>query len=86
MLTQFSLAETVFMKKNMALGDRILRFAIAVVLLVLFLTTYFAAPWNYVVLGIAIIFGITAYTGSCPLYTLFGIDTRQFKEADGKGR
>jgi hypothetical protein len=70
------------MKKNMALGDRILRFILAVLLIVLFFTTDTGAPWKYVMITVASIFMLTAYLGSCPLYSLFGIDTRQFKEAD----
>lgn len=72
------------MKKNMALGDRILRFVVAIVLVVLFFTASVSAPWNYLMLGIGIIFILTSLIGSCPLYTLFGIDTRQFKEVDAK--
>lgn len=67
------------MKKNMAVGDRFLRLVAAVVLLVLYFTSNIAAPFHYLLLLFAGIFGVTAILGSCPLYTLFRIDTRQFK-------
>jgi hypothetical protein len=68
------------MKKNMAVLDRLIRLAIAIVLIILLFTLGFAAPWNYVVMAISILFIITAIAGSCPAYTLLHMDTRQFKE------
>jgi membrane protein YdbS with pleckstrin-like domain len=68
------------MKKNMAVLDRFLRLAIAIVLLVLLFTVGFASPWNYVFTVLAILFAFTAIAGICPIYTLLHIDTRQFKE------
>lgn len=69
------------MKKNMAVLDRLIRLAIAIVLIILLFTLGFAAPWNYVVMAISILFIITAIAGSCPAYTLLHLDTRQFKES-----
>lgn len=71
------------MKKNIAIGDRFLRFALAIVLLLVFFTSNLATPWNYIALVIGLVFIITAYLGWCPLYSIFHIDTRQFKESDG---
>ena len=68
-----------FMKKNMAVGDRFIRFVLAVVLVILFFTKDISSPLNYLLLAVAIVFGLTAVTGRCPLYSLFHIDTRQFK-------
>jgi hypothetical protein len=70
------------MKKNMAVLDRLLRLVIGVVLLILLFTPGFAAPWNYVLIALALLFIITAITGSCPMYSLLHVDTRQFKDSD----
>ncbi len=67
------------MKKNMAVADRIARFVIALVLIVLFLTKEYPLPVNGVLLAVSGVFLLTAWAGSCPLYTLLRIDTRQFK-------
>jgi len=67
------------MKKNMAVGDRFIRLVVAVVLLTLSFTRDIAAPYIYLMLLFAVVFGVTAIVGRCPLYTLFRIDTRQFK-------
>lgn len=72
------------MKKNEALLDRFLRLLAAIVLIVLFFKLDVASPWNYIMLAVAIVFIGTAVFGVCPIYTLFGIDTRQFKESDTK--
>ena len=64
------------MNENMAVGDRFIRFVLAV-MIVIFFTKEIAAPYNYLLLVIAAIFGVTAYTGRCPLYALLRIDTRQ---------
>jgi hypothetical protein len=72
------------MKKNEALLDRFLRLLAAIVLIVLFFKLDVASPWNYIMLAVAIVFIATAVFGVCPIYTLFGIDTRQFKESDTK--
>jgi len=68
------------MKKNMAVLDRLIRLAIAIVLIILLFTQGFTTPWNYVVIALSLLFFITAITGSCPAYSLLHIDTRQFKE------
>jgi len=68
------------MKKNMAVVDRLLRLIIALGMIISFFTVNLSSPWSYMVLGVGLIFSVTAYLGVCPLYSLFGIDTRQFKE------
>ena len=67
------------MKKNMAVGDRFIRLVLAVVLIVIFFTKDIASPYHYLLLVLAAVFGVTAFIGSCPLYSLFRVDTRQFK-------
>lgn len=63
----------------MAVVDRFIRFVLAVVLVILFFTRDISAPLHYLLLVFAVVFGVTAVTGRCPLYSLFHIDTRQFK-------
>lgn len=70
------------MKKNMALGERLLRLIAGVVLLILFFVKSMVSPWTYVVLILSLFLVSTALGGSCPAYQLFHIDTRQFKEQD----
>ena len=70
------------MKKNEALLDRFLRLLAAIVLIVLFFKLDVASPWNYIMLAVAVVFIGTAVFGVCPIYSLLGIDTRQFKESD----
>ena len=70
------------MKKNIALGERILRMLVGVILFVLVLVKEMAEPWNYVVLGLSVVFMLTALIGTCLVYRLFHIDTRQFKEGN----
>lgn len=62
------------MKANMGSVDRIIRLVVGLGLILLFFFT--AAPIKY--LGIlGVIFVITALIKWCPLYTLFGISTKQ---------
>jgi hypothetical protein len=70
------------MKKNIALGERFIRMIVGVVLLILVLVKDMAYPWNYIVLGLSIVLMITALIGTCLVYRLFHLDTRQFKESD----
>ncbi|MER3464924.1 MAG: DUF2892 domain-containing protein [Chitinophagaceae bacterium] len=70
------------MKKNMAIFDRFLRMLVSIILVVLYFKLDIASPWNYIMLAVAGIFIISSFFGVCPLYSLLGIDTRQFKEND----
>jgi hypothetical protein len=67
------------MKKNVGSADKIIRYVIAVVAL------YFAykgveSPWNYVLYLVAGIMVVTAVTGTCPLFSVFGISTNKSKK------
>lgn len=54
--------------------DRDIRIALAVVLLI---TTIFFVHgfWGIITGVLAVVFGVTAATGFCPLYRIFGIST-----------
>jgi|APHig6443718053_1056840.scaffolds.fasta_scaffold97486_2 hypothetical protein len=67
------------MKKNVGSADKIIRYVIAVVAL------YFAykgveSPWNYILYLVAGIMVVTAVTGTCPLFSVFGISTNKSKK------
>lgn len=67
------------MKKNVGSADKVIRYVIAVVAL------YFAykgveSPWNYILYLVAGIMVVTAVTGTCPLFSVFGISTNKSKK------
>ena len=67
------------MKKNVGSANKIIRYVIAVVAL------YFAykgveSPWNYILYLVAGIMVVTAVTGTCPLFSVFGISTNKSKK------
>jgi hypothetical protein len=65
------------LEKNMGTLDRIIRLAIAVAVAVLYFTGNLPGL-AAIILGIlAIIFVITSFVGSCPLYLPFGLRTRK---------
>lgn len=63
------------MKKNMGTIDRIIRLALAVVIIVLYLTGKVPGVVGIILIVIALIFTITSIIGFCPLYTLLKIST-----------
>lgn len=64
------------MKKNMGKWDRIFRFALAVLVAVLYFTNVISGT-PAIILGIvALVLLITSFVGVCPLYILFGISTK----------
>ncbi len=71
------------MKKNMGVIDRLLRTALAVVVVILYFSGQLTGA-AAVVLGIlAVIFLATSSVGFCPGYTLLGISTLKGKEHEG---
>lgn len=65
------------MKKNESNTDRIIRAIIGIVLLALYFTNTITGTWGIVGLVVGIIALVTAATGFCGLYKLFGISTRK---------
>ncbi len=63
------------MKKNMGSGDKLIRLAVAIVLIVLYYTGILSGTIGIIVLVLALVFTITSLISFCPLYTLFGIST-----------
>ena len=63
------------MKKNMGTIDRIIRLALAAVIIVLYLTGIVPGIVGIILIVIAIIFAVTSLIGFCPLYTPLKIST-----------
>jgi uncharacterized membrane protein YtjA (UPF0391 family) len=67
------------MKKNMGSADRIIRTIIAIVVGILYFTGQITGT-AAIILGIlAIVFLLTSFVGSCPLYLPFGLSTQKGK-------
>lgn len=64
------------MEYNMSLLDIVLRYAVILVLGILFGITQF-----FPLIVVAIVVFISAVTGVCPLYAMLGISTKKKKEA-----
>lgn len=63
------------MKHNEGTIDRILRAAAAVAALVVAALIGFGTVAGIVLTVVAVVLGVTAATGFCPLYRVFGIST-----------
>jgi hypothetical protein len=67
------------MKKNMGNTDRLIRIAIAAVLLVGSLMDVFPPTLNVIALIAATLLILTSFTSFCGLYSLFGWNTCKIK-------
>jgi Protein of unknown function (DUF2892) len=63
------------MKKNMGSTDSIVRLALAVAMVGLFLSGIVTGVAGYVLLALAGVFAVTSVVRFCPLYALFGMST-----------
>lgn len=68
------------MKKNVGSIDKIVRIVIAIVALWAAYTHQVASPWDYVLYAVAGIMVVTSFMGSCPLFSIFGINTCKIKQ------
>jgi phosphotransferase system glucose/maltose/N-acetylglucosamine-specific IIC component len=68
------------MKQNMGNIDRTIRIIAAVAVAVLYFTHIITGTLAYVLMAIAGIFILTSFIGSCPLYSVFGINTCNTKK------
>ena len=64
------------MKKNMSNADRMIRLIIAAIITVLYFTGTLTGTVAIVLLVLAGIFVLTSIVGYCPVYALFGWNTR----------
>ena len=60
--------------------DRIIRVLIAAVIAALYFTNTITGTLAYVLLAVGAIFLLTSFIGSCPLYSVFGINTKKKKK------
>lgn len=67
------------MKTNMGTIDRSVRFAIALLLILVTIGDPSLVPgvWKTVAYVVAVVFTLTAVTGVCPLYLPFSISTKK---------
>jgi hypothetical protein len=70
------------MKQNMGNADRIIRVIIAAFIGVLYITNTVTGTFAYILLAVGAIFLLTSFAGSCPLYSLFGINTCPVKKVN----
>lgn len=68
------------MKKNMSSADRIIRFIIAAIMVMLYLTNTVTGTLGMVLLVLSVVFIFTSLISFCPLYTIFGISTCPIKK------
>jgi len=63
------------MKVNMGSTDKIIRFVLAALFVVLYLTEVVTGTWGIVLLVLAGVFVATSLISFCPLYAPFGLRT-----------
>ncbi|MEZ4777929.1 MAG: DUF2892 domain-containing protein [Flavobacteriaceae bacterium] len=66
--------------RNMGRWDRVIRFVIAITILILYLTNIISGTLAIVFLVFAVATTFTGITGYCPLYPIFGWNTCKMKE------
>ncbi len=64
-----------FGEKNVGMIDRVIRIILGIILLYLFVVNMVVAPWSYLVALIGLILLVTGIIGSCPLYSMIGMNT-----------
>ncbi|OAQ42303.1 hypothetical protein A5893_04105 [Pedobacter psychrophilus] len=65
------------MKRNMGTGDQLIRFGIAVIILVLYFTQIINGALAIILLVVSGILIFTSFVSFCPLYLPFGINTKK---------
>lgn len=63
------------MKTNTGIADRMIRILIAALIAILYLTNVISGTLAIVLLGIAAIFLVTGFIGTCPIYLALGFST-----------
>lgn len=64
------------MKPNMSSFDRTFRIVVAALIAILYFTNVISGTLAIVLLAFAVIFILTGFIGTCPLYSAFGINTK----------
>jgi len=67
------------MKKNVGSIDKLVRLVIAIVAVWAAYTGQVESPWTYVLYVVAAIMVLTAFTGTCPIWLVAGVNTIKSK-------
>ena len=65
------------MKKNMGTADKIIRVIIAAIFLTLYFTNVITGTVGIVLIALSVIFLLTSLVSFCPVYSIFGVSTKQ---------
>jgi hypothetical protein len=76
----FFILKILSMNKNMGSFDRITRTIIAAAIAILYFTHVITGTLGVVLLIIGVVFLLTSFMGTCPLYLPFGINTCKKKK------
>jgi hypothetical protein len=60
---------------NVGMIDRVIRLVAGIVLIGAFALNMIAAPWSYLAILLGVIALVTGVVGTCPLYSILGINT-----------
>jgi len=63
------------MHANVGGVDRIIRLVAGLALIAFGVLGGLASPWNFVAIGVGVVFTLTAVIRFCPLYPLLGLST-----------
>ena len=67
------------MKKNMGTADKAIRIMLAIIIAILYFTHVISGTLAIVLGIIAVVFILTSFISTCPLYLPFGINTANKK-------
>jgi predicted membrane protein len=68
------------MKINMGRNDRTIRMFLAVIAVLLYFMNVISGTFGFIALILAVVFLTTSFFGTCPLYSIFGINTCEKKK------
>ncbi len=68
------------MKQNLGNADRFIRVLVAAVIAVLYFTNTISGTFAYILVAAGGIFLLTSLAGTCPLYSLVGVNTCSIKK------
>lgn len=70
------------MKKTVGSTDKVIRIILGIILLILAFATSVGPAGKVILIILGVVAILTALTGICPLYSLFGINTCKVKNKD----
>ncbi len=68
------------MKKNVGSVDKVIRLIIAIVAVYIAYNGMVASPWDYVLYAVGAIMVLTALSGRCPIFSIFGLNSCKVEE------